>query len=260
MPLLYRRFAILLILAVTLAACGGPRPQLTPVTAQPTPVAPQRDIPPPPDRAAPILVARSPEPGQALDPGAPIELVFDRPMDRASVAAALNIAGVTGAIEWRDARTVRFVPSAPLQRASTYEVFLRETAKGADGLPLAAPVRFRFATAGFLEVGQVIPADGAADVQPNSTITVFFNRPVVPLTAIESQANLPQPLTFDPPIAGRGEWLKYSNLHIYTGSAACWRRDLHRTHRRRSDRCDRQSTPVGVHLAFHRRPSAGGDD
>ena len=145
MPPLYRRFAILLILAVTLAACGGPRPQPTPtpVTAQPTPVAPQRDIPPPPDRAAPILVARSPEPGQALDPGAPIELVFDRPMDRASVAAALNIAGVTGAIEWPNARTVRFVPSTPLQRASTYEVFLHETAKGADGLPLAAPVRDR---------------------------------------------------------------------------------------------------------------------
>ena len=213
MPPLYCQFAILLILAVTLAACGGPRPQLTPVTAQPTPVAPQRDIPPLPDRAAPILVARSPEPGQALDPGAPIELVFDRPMDRASVAAALSVAGVTGAIEWPDARTVRFVPSAPLQRNSTYEVFLRETAKGEDGLPLAAPVRFRFATAGFLEVGQVIPADGATDVQPNSTITVFFNRPVVPLTAIESQANLPQPVTFDPPIAGRGEWL---NTAIYT--------------------------------------------
>jgi uncharacterized protein YfaS (alpha-2-macroglobulin family) len=219
MPPLYRRFAILLILAVTLAACGGPRPQPTPtpVTAQPTPVAPQRDIPPPPDRAAPILVARSPEPGQALDPGAPIELIFDRPMDRASVTAALTVAGATGAIEWPDARTVRFVPSTPLQRASTYEVFLHETAKGADGLPLAAPVRFRFATAGFLEVGQVIPADGAADVQPDSTITVFFNRPVVPLTAIESQANLPQPLTFDPPIAGRGEWL---NTAIYTFTPA----------------------------------------
>jgi hypothetical protein len=96
-------------------------------------------------------------------------------------------------------------------------VFLHETAKGADGLPLDAPVRFRFATAGFLEVGQVIPADGAADVQPDSTITVFFNRPVVPLTAIESQANLPQPLTFDPPIAGRGEWL---NTAIYTFTPA----------------------------------------
>lgn len=214
MPPLYRRFALLLILAVILAACGGPRlqPTPTPMAARPTPVAPQRDIPTPPDRAAPILIARSPEPGQALDPGAPIELIFDRPMDRTSVATALTISGVTGAIEWPDARTLRFVPSAPLQRASTYELFLRETAKSADGLPLAAPVRFRFATAGFLEVGQVIPADGAVDVQPDSTITVFFNRPVVPLTAIESQANLPQPLTFDPPIAGRGEWL---NTAIY---------------------------------------------
>lgn len=215
MSLLYRWFALLMVFAMTLAACGGPPPQPTPtpVTAQPTPVVSGRDIPQPPTRAAPILVARSPEPGQALDPGAPVELVFDRPMDRASVAAALTVAGVTGTVEWPDARTVRFVPAAPLKRAATYEVLLRETAKSADGMPLAAPVRFRFATAGFLEVGQVIPADGAADVQPYSTITVFFNRPVVPLTAIETQANLPQPLTFDPPIAGRGEWL---NTAIYT--------------------------------------------
>ncbi|MCS6839257.1 MAG: Ig-like domain-containing protein, partial [Roseiflexus sp.] len=212
---LYRWFALLVVITTTLAACGGLRPQPTPtpMTAQPTPSASQRSIPLPPNRAAPILVARSPEPGQALDPGAPVELVFDRPMDRASVAAALTVAGVDGAVEWPDARTVRFVPAAPLKRAATYEVLLRETAKSADGMPLAAPVRFRFTTAGFLEVGQVIPADGAADVQPNSTITVFFNRPVVPLTAIETQADLPQPLTFDPPIAGRGEWL---NTAIYT--------------------------------------------
>ncbi len=215
MPPLYRWFALLMVIATTIAACGGPRPQPTPtpVTAQPTPVASRRDIPQPPTQTAPILVARSPEPGQALDPGAPVELVFDRPMDRASVAAALTVAGVSGTVEWPDARTVRFVPGAPLKRAATYEVLLRETAKSTDGVPLAAPLRFRFATAGFLEVGQVIPADDAADVQPNSTITVFFNRPVVPLTAIEMQANLPQPLTFDPPIAGRGEWL---NTAIYT--------------------------------------------
>jgi uncharacterized protein YfaS (alpha-2-macroglobulin family) len=215
MPRLYRWFALLMVFAMTLAACGGPRPQPTPtpVTAQPTPVAQRRDIPQPPTQAAPILVARSPEPGQALDPGAPVELVFDRPMDRASVAAALTVAGVTGAVEWPNPRTARFVPAAPLKRAATYEVLLRETAKSADGLPLAAPLRFRFATAGFLEVGQVIPADGAADVQPNATVTVFFNRPVVPLTAIEMQTNLPQPLTFDPPIPGRGEWL---NTAIYT--------------------------------------------
>ncbi len=215
MPPLYRWFALLMVVATALAACGGPRPQPTPtpVTVQPTPVAPRRDIPQPPAQAAPILVARSPAPGQALDPGEPVELVFDRPMDRSSVAAALSVVGVTGALEWPDARTVRFVPAAPLRRAAAYEVMLRETATSADGVPLSAPVRFRFATAGFLEVGQVIPADGTTDVQPDSTITVFFNRPVVPLTAVETQTGLPQPLTFDPPIPGRGEWL---NTAIYT--------------------------------------------
>jgi len=215
-----RRLATLLLLAVTfVAACGGPSPQPAPtaVTSQPTPVPPASEIPPPPQRAAPVLVARSPERGEALDPSAPIDLVFDRPMDQASVVAALSVAGVAGTVTWPDARTARFVPAATLQRAATYDVTLAETARAADGMPLAAPLRFRFATAGFLEVGQVIPANGATDVQPGATITVFFNRPVVPLTAVESQGNLPQPVTFDPPVVGRGAWLSTA---IYTFTPA----------------------------------------
>lgn len=220
MPLAHRLMILLLAAATLLAACGGapPPPTPTPVAIPPTArPQPGGDIPAPPAQAAPTLIARSPAQGEALAPGAPIELVFDRAMDQASVAAALSVAGVTGAVSWPDARTARFTPATSLQRAATYEVALGDSAKAADGTPLAAPLRFRFATAGFLEVGQVIPADGANEVQPGATITVFFNRPVVPLTAVEAQGNLPQPLTFNPPIQGRGEWL---NTAIYTFTPA----------------------------------------
>ena len=33
----------------------------------------------------------------------------------------------------------------------------------------------------------------------DATVTVMFNRPVVALTAIEDQGDLPQPLAFPPP-------------------------------------------------------------
>ena len=48
---------------------------------------------------------------------------------------------------------------------------LGQAAKAADGAPINGAYQFRFATAGFLEVGQVIPANGAQDVQAGAAIT-----------------------------------------------------------------------------------------
>ena len=54
------------------------------------------------------------------------------------------------------------------------------------------------------------PSDGAEDVDANNPITVIFNRPVVPLTGVDEQANLPQPLDFDPFFEGQGQWISTS--------------------------------------------------
>ncbi|MFQ5343499.1 MAG: Ig-like domain-containing protein, partial [Anaerolineae bacterium] len=161
--------------------------------------------------------------------------VFDRPMEAKAVEAAfrLQAAGgkaVAGETSWPDARTVRFRPAQPLARNTAYDAVLTQDATDPDGTPLAAPYVFRFFTTGFLEVAQVIPADGATGVATDSTITVMFNRPVVPLASIsdfrfqisdsdaatrntqDGTRNQLQPLEFDPPIAGQGEWL---NTSIY---------------------------------------------
>ncbi|HWQ13381.1 MAG TPA: Ig-like domain-containing protein [Roseiflexaceae bacterium] len=213
------RLVTLLLLAALAAGCAAPAPQPTPtpqaVRPSPVPTAPRLGYTPvPPEQVSPVVLQRTPARGEELRPGDPIELVFDRPMDKDSVRAALSLSpGVAGSLEWPDARTVRFRPSRPLERAALYDVVLGQGARAVDGAQLNGAYQFRFATAGFLEVGQTIPADGAPDVQADSTITVMFNRPIVPLVAVEQQAGLPQPLTFDPPIQGQGEWL---NTAIYT--------------------------------------------
>src|SRR5215469_11893047 len=53
---------------------------------------------------------------------APIELWFNRPMERASVEAALQLTpAVTGVFEWSDGdRLVRLVPSTPLLRTNYF--------------------------------------------------------------------------------------------------------------------------------------------
>ncbi|MBL8134590.1 MAG: Ig-like domain-containing protein, partial [Anaerolineae bacterium] len=66
---------------------------------------------------------------------------------------------------------------------------------------------------GELRVTDVLPAPDSLDIATDSTITVIFNRPVVPLgLASDSGLDLPDPLRFEPPLAGVGEWL---NTSIY---------------------------------------------
>ncbi|MEO7912996.1 MAG: Ig-like domain-containing protein, partial [Roseiflexaceae bacterium] len=219
------RIAAVLVIVVIVAGLaltlrGRPGPVVEQPTAGPTqppspvPTRVRLDYTAVPEGAiSPIVVQRAPARGEALAPDGAIELVFDRAMDHAAVEAAFSLSPmVAGQVQWADARTLRFKPAQPLQRGALYDVTLGQAAKAADGAAINGAFQFRFATAGFLEVGQVIPANGAQDVQAGAAITVLFNRPVMPLTVVEQQGNAPQPLSFMPAIAGKGEWL---NTAIY---------------------------------------------
>jgi len=193
---------------------ASPTPTATPVP--PRPVIPYTPVPS--DMLAPILVQRSPKQGQMLAPDGTIELVFDKPMDQQTVAKALRVeqAGTTqavdGTLSWVDDRTATFSPNAELPRGETYDVILTQDAKASTGETLRQPYTFRFSTVSPLQVTQVIPATDTTDVETDATITVMFNRPVVPLTTLQQMDTLPDPLTFEPALTGSGEWL---NTSIY---------------------------------------------
>ncbi|MFZ4814051.1 MAG: Ig-like domain-containing protein, partial [Phototrophicaceae bacterium] len=74
-------------------------------------------------------------------------------------------------------------------------------------------------TAPILRVTETLPTNGALEIAANSPITVIFNRPVVPLTTLAAQADLPQPLTLTPSVEGRGEWLNTS-IYIFRPTVA----------------------------------------
>jgi len=204
---LYKVVALAALLGLLLGACGP----------QPTPTPPSY-TPPPPGTVPVVVIQRTPERGEELPPNGAIELIFDRPMDHASVEAAFHLSPeVRGGFEWADERTVRFKPARDFKRDAEYQATLGSEARATDGNPLDGAYRFRFRTVGYLEVAQVIPAPDAEDVEARSTITVIFNRPVVPLTAVSdpAYAELSRPLTFDPPIEGSGEWLNTS-IYVFT--------------------------------------------
>jgi hypothetical protein len=143
-------------------------------------------------------------------------------MDRPSVESAFQVSpAVSGSLEWASDRTVRFKPARDLKRDTRYRVTVGSGAQAVDGESLEGGYRFNFRTVGYLEVSQVVPAAGALDVEAEGAVTVIFNRPVVPLTAVSDPAyeELPRPLIFDPPVAGSGEWINTS-IYVFTPDGA----------------------------------------
>ena len=201
--------------SATAAATVAPA---TPVPAATEPLAEATAIKPTSEPLAPQpprLVQRTPAPGEELAPSEPIVLRFDQAMDERSVSQAFAIEPkVPGKLSWDDPSTLRFVPQdTGFTRDSTYRVSVSASARSASNLPLARPVEILVQTVGYLEVANVLPEADSIEVAGNSVIRAFFNRPVVPLTSIRAQADLPQPLVIEPTVEGKGEW---TNTSIYT--------------------------------------------
>jgi uncharacterized protein YfaS (alpha-2-macroglobulin family) len=150
--------------------------------------------------------------GQELELRADILLYFDRPLDCATVAGAVTISpSVAGETSCTNS-TVRFTPNEDYARATNYTLSVNTALRGVDGAALVEPVNLELNSIGYLQVSQMLPADGALDVKADTAITVIFNRPVVELVTADDAANLPSPITISPEVQGQGEWL---NTAIY---------------------------------------------
>ncbi|OIO98973.1 MAG: hypothetical protein AUK03_00335 [Anaerolineae bacterium CG2_30_64_16] len=220
-------FVLIMLLTPMLSACqrstpepvtpSGAEPSTAPSTSQPAgqPANPPASQPAPtPTREPlpPIVVSVTPDRGEEQVLSAPVMVTFDQPMDPASTSSAFSIEPqVPGEVKVEGNR-LTFSPTERLKRGAEYQVTLASSATSAAGLKLAQPVAFKFATAGFLEVTNTQPANGADGVALDSPITVAFNRPVAPLTDVAGQAELPAPFVITPEVAGAGQWL---NTGIY---------------------------------------------
>lgn len=167
-----------------------------------------------PEPVAPTVLQFAPAPGEEQPLDAPVQITFDQPMQPATVESAFAVEpAAAGSFSWPLPHVMQFKSRQPLERATRYTVTLSQDALSEAGTPLREPASFRFDTVGYLEVTAVQPGLDTPEVALNAIITVMFNRPVVPLAALEDQGRLPQPLTFVPQVTGKGEWL---NSSIYT--------------------------------------------
>lgn len=179
--------------------------------------------------AYPRVIGRYPAAGEEAALDSVFEVYFDQPMQPDTAVTVTDGKGalVDGQTEWTQPRVMRFSPAKQLLSDSQYQLTLGPNVLSADGTPLLEGLTLDFYTIGELAVSQLVPVNGAQDVAIDSVITVIFNRPVVPLTIGETANTLPNPLSIEPNIPGRGEWVNTS-VYVYRPESALIGSQLYR--------------------------------
>ncbi|MBO9309812.1 MAG: Ig-like domain-containing protein, partial [Chloroflexi bacterium] len=162
------------------------------------------------DQPPPAVIDTIPLRGQELPLDGTITVFFNQAMDRASVERAIRTQpALNGSFDWLDEATVRFKP-INLQRATTYTLTIGTEARSLSNVPMRDTFTLRIQTVGFLEVVEILPKSGSSDVEADATISIIFNRPVVPLLSVDEMKALPPPFRAEPAIEGSGEWISTS--------------------------------------------------
>ena len=144
--------------------------------------------------------------GAAVPRLATVRIAFRDPPREADTSQLVSIdPPAQGAFVWADERTLLFQPAFPgWQRGQQYRLRVDAGAAG-----IAADHAHTFTVEGQLAVSYVIPGDGDREIPTTAQILVQFNRSVAPLTVLQ-EGPAAAVLEFDPPLAGRGEWLNTS--------------------------------------------------
>ncbi len=167
----------------------------------------------------PQVIAQNPIEGQRLDLSSPMEIKFDREMDPLKTGDSFSLLDpngepVPGKGTWSDAQTFIFTPASALDSGTVYTATFSTQAAAVDGTTLQENIKLEFKTVEALTVAQVFPAQDTQEVETASSITVIFNHPVVPVTIVEEQSKLPQPLEITPAVKGKGEWVN-SSVYVF---------------------------------------------
>lgn len=190
---------------------GSVEPAVLAQSTTPTPAAEASSLPP-------TLLSSSPA-NNALWNGGPVLLTFDQPLDPALAADALSVEpALSGSISI-EGNQLTFTPDAAPEPGMRYTLRIVPSPTPAEGMEASTPVEVTLQTAVPLQVTSIQPQDGAAEVDTASQVIVTFNRPVVPLTGIDEQASLPNPLTMEPAVEGEGRWLNTS-VYVFQPAAA----------------------------------------
>ncbi len=143
-----------------------------------------------------------------------ITLFFNRRVDCQEAEAVFSwMPAIDGELSC-DGFSLTFSPLGQYQRETTYTFALTPPLQAKDGAQLLDRYRVSYLTTGYLKVAEVLPSPEAGPVATDSTITVVFDRPIVPLILSTDAEDLPPPLKLSPSVAGKGQWIN-SALYMF---------------------------------------------
>lgn len=158
----------------------------------------------------PTVIRTDPTEFEELPLNGTVRFYFDRAMNPDTGIYAIAPSLDDGEWSWEDGNaTLLYTPSEQGYEASTaytFTIFAQST----NNVPMAENFTVTLISASYLEVIQVVPAPDSSNISIDASITVVFNRPVVPLVSIGDQENLPNPLTITPETPGSGSWINTS--------------------------------------------------
>ncbi|MCE5208060.1 MAG: Ig-like domain-containing protein [Chloroflexi bacterium] len=160
----------------------------------------------------PEIVEADPLPGSTISTQPRFVLVFNQPMDQASVESGLAIAPAVSFIaNWLDDRSLELSLDEPLPLDSTVSISFSDSTQSAGGIPSANTIVLDYQTPGPLLLSDAFPEPGQTAVNPRGVIMAAFNQPVVELGSTSELAAF----ELEPASEGYGEWLNTSTYVFY---------------------------------------------
>lgn len=151
-------------------------------------------------------------PGVGVLPGeiegaAPVAVTFSEAMDRKSAQAAFSLQPtVQGSFAWQQ-NTLIFTPARALLPRTQYRASVSAQAKSASGRSLSAPASISFGTAAPPTILRTLPSPNASEVPTDTVLTLSFDRPMIPVTALSNQPDASDWVQISPHVPGRWVWL-----------------------------------------------------
>jgi hypothetical protein len=146
----------------------------------------------------PSIVAISPDrDARDVPTNQTLRITFDHPMNHASVEKRFQIrpavsgCGAGRCLSWKD-NTLVFTPPTNLRYTTRYTVLLHGGYADGGGHVNGLDHTWGFTTEGPPALSGVDPADGAADVAPDATLVIDFNRPMDVSSLASAVRLLPQ--------------------------------------------------------------------
>ena len=136
-----------------------------------------------------------------VPPGAPVALEWSAPV------AALRYRLADTPASWTGAPSARVDLPLVLEQGQSRTIEI-EDAVDAEGGWLPSPMKLELAAPAPLRVAAMWPANGATGISPEADPTFRFSEPVASRNVVE------EAISFDPPMAGRWEWLGPDKVHF----------------------------------------------